>query len=80
MSSPLRAARPASLAASSAPCPSSARVTWCTARRAKRPGQATGLQTAIQATYQQVYDAAVARQTALQQTLGRKLPIVATAT
>lgn len=36
------------------------------------------LQTAIQTTYQQVYEAAVARQTALQQTLGRKLPIVAT--
>ena len=36
------------------------------------------LQTAIQNTYQQVYDAALARQQALQQSLGRKLPIIAT--
>lgn len=36
------------------------------------------LQTAIQNTYQQVYDAALARQQALQQSLGHKLPIVAT--
>ena len=36
------------------------------------------LQTAIQNTYQQVYDAALARQQALQQSLGHKLPIIAT--
>ena len=36
------------------------------------------LQTAIQNTYQQVYDAALARQQVLQQSLGRKLPIIAT--
>lgn len=36
------------------------------------------LQTAIQTTYQQVFDAAVAQQNALLSTTGRKLPIVAT--
>ena len=36
------------------------------------------LQTAIQNTYQRVYDAARARQQALQQSLGHKLPIIAT--
>ena len=36
------------------------------------------LQTAIQNTYQQVYDAARARQQELQQSLGHKLPIIAT--
>ena len=36
------------------------------------------LQAAIQNTYQQVYDAALLRQQALQQSLGRKLPIIAT--
>ena len=36
------------------------------------------LQSAIQNTYQQVYDAALARQQALQQSLGYKLPIIAT--
>ncbi|MFG5778720.1 exonuclease subunit SbcD [Comamonas sp. J-3] len=36
------------------------------------------LQTAIQSTYQQVYEAALAQQSALQQTLGRRLPIIAT--
>ena len=36
------------------------------------------LQSAIQNTYQQVYDAALARQQALQQSLGHKLPIIAT--
>ena len=36
------------------------------------------LQTAIQNTYQQVYDAALQQQAQLQSTLGRKLPIIAT--
>ena len=36
------------------------------------------LQTAIQNTYQQVYDAALRQQAQLQATLGRKLPIIAT--
>ncbi|MGF6212126.1 exonuclease subunit SbcD [Comamonas sp. 4034] len=36
------------------------------------------LQAAIQSTYQQVYDAALTQQAALLQSLGRKLPIIAT--
>ena len=47
------------------------------------PGQSAqdkqlALQTAIQTTYQQVYEAALAQQTAFEQSLGRKLPIIAT--